>query len=55
MSALRLRETIEAATADCGGSLGSLTVMSNLTDPYRIDTPANRRDAEWLALAWEAR
>ena len=26
--------------------------MSQLTDPYRIDTPANRRDAEWFAKAW---
>lgn len=28
------------------------TVMSNLTDPYRLDTPANHRDAKWLADAF---
>jgi len=28
------------------------TVMSNLTDPYRLDTPANHRDAKWLANAF---
>ncbi len=48
-----LRDTIEKAAAENNGSLGALTVMSGLTDPYRIDTPANRRDAEWLAQAWE--
>jgi len=26
--------------------------MSNLTDPYRLDTPANHRDAKWLADAF---
>ena len=28
------------------------TVMSNQTDPYRLDTPANHRDAKWLAGAF---
>ena len=48
-----LRERIEAEVELRGLPLRALTVMSNLTDPYRIDTPANRRDAEWLAQAWE--
>ena len=48
-----LRERIEAEVEHHGRPLHALTVMSNLTDPYRIDTPANRRDAEWLAQAWE--
>ena len=48
-----LRDRIEMAVAERGSSLGALTVMSGLTDPYRIDTPANRRDAEWLARAWD--
>jgi hypothetical protein len=52
-SAPSLRGTIEAACSDTGSSLSDLTVMSGQTDPYRIDTPANRRDAEWLAQAWE--
>ena len=48
-----LRERIDAEVEHHGLPLKALTVMSNLTDPYRIDTPANRRDAEWLAQAWE--
>jgi len=37
---------------DAGGSMADWTVMSNLTDPYRLDTPANHRDAKWLADAF---
>ncbi|MEO6624975.1 MAG: hypothetical protein ABIN37_09100 [Burkholderiaceae bacterium] len=43
-----LREIIKSA----GGSMGEFTVMSAATDPYRIDTEANHRDAQWLADAW---
>ncbi len=45
---MSLRTIIQSA----GGSLASNTVMSALTDPYRLDTPANHRDAKWLADAW---
>jgi len=44
-----LREIIKNA----GSSLDSWTVMSNMTDPFRLDTPANNRNAEWLAAAWK--
>ena len=44
-----LREMIKNA----GGSLNSRTVMSAMTDPYRLDTPANNRNAQWLADAWK--
>jgi len=43
-----LLDTIKSA----GGSMADWTVMSNLTDPYRLDTPANHRDAKWLAGAF---
>ena len=43
-----LLDTIKSA----GGSMSDWTVMSNLTDPYRLDTPANHRDAKWLAGAF---
>ena len=45
-----LRTIIQSA----GGSLKKWTVMSAATDPFRIDTDANRRDAQWLADRWEA-
>ena len=45
-----LREIIKNA----GSSLDSWTVMSSMTDPYRIDTRANNRNAQWLADAWKA-
>lgn len=45
-----LRRTL-AQHAD-NHTLDSLTVMSGATDPYRLDTPANHRDARWLAEAW---
>ena len=45
-----LRSIIQSAS----GSLSDNTVMSNLTDPYRIDTEANHRDAKWLAQAFAA-
>lgn len=45
---MSLLDTIKSA----GGSMADWTVMSNLTDPYRLDTPANHRDAKWLADAF---
>lgn len=54
MSYENLRDTIETHANVNGHSLSTLTVMSTITDPYRIDTPANRRDAEWLAQAWQS-
>ena len=29
--------------------LHRLTVLSKVADPFRKDTPANHRDAEWVA------
>ena len=34
-----------------GLSLNDLTVLSSGRDPFRVDTPANHRDAAWLADA----
>jgi hypothetical protein len=31
-----------------GWGLEDLTVLAAINDPYRIDTPANHRDAQWL-------
>lgn len=47
-----LRAIIEAAAEDEQTSLADLTVMSALTDPYRLDVPAKHRDAAWIANAW---
>lgn len=44
--------TLLTTIKSAGGSLVDWTVMSNLTDPYRLDTPANHRDAKWLAEAF---
>lgn len=52
MTAIRLRESLETWATERGCSMTALTVMSSATDPYRVDTPANRRDAQWLADAW---
>ena len=41
----RLRAALEGA----GGSLKSLTVLAPQNDPFRVDTPAGHRDAQWLA------
>jgi hypothetical protein len=41
----RLREAIKALP----GTLSDNTVMSAVTDPYRMDTPGNHRDSAWLA------
>lgn len=39
-----LRATLESG----GGSLKSLTVLAPQNDPFRVDTPAGHRDAQWL-------
>ena len=41
-----LRRVIERARDDAGRRLDDLTVLQN--DPYRIDTPAGHRDAQWV-------
>ena len=46
---MNLRQIIKSAP----GSLDSNTVMSAATDPYRIDTPGNHDNAQWLASAWQ--
>ncbi len=46
--------TLSNIIKSLGGSLANLTVMSSQTDPYRIDTPANHRNAKWLADTWAA-
>ena len=39
---------LKAAKKEYGKPLSSLTVLSPQNDPYRLDTPANHRDAQWL-------
>jgi hypothetical protein len=40
---------LRAALAELGGPLRRWTVMKEESDPFRMDTPANHRDAAWLA------
>jgi hypothetical protein len=49
-----LRDTLETHADITGRPLKELTVMGSNTDPYRLDTPANHRDAKWFAEAWES-
>jgi hypothetical protein len=44
-----LRSVLEEARAEIKCSLGDLTVLSAAVDPYRLDTPANHRNGQWLA------
>jgi hypothetical protein len=46
-----LRRELEAAMTEHGLSMKDLTVMSDQTDPFRLDTPAHHRDGKWLADA----
>jgi hypothetical protein len=49
-----LRQTLDDAIAEANGSklsMKDLTVLSPQVDPFRIDTPANHRDGQWLAEA----
>lgn len=51
---MNLRAIIKQAADDGRVGLGDLTVMSVTTDPYRLDTPANHKIAQWLVQSWEA-
>ena len=44
-----LRTVLEQACAEERCSLTSLTVLAKDNDPFRLDTPANHRDARWVA------
>lgn len=44
-----LRSIIENACADEGCPLNALTVLASHNDPFRVDTPARRRNGEWFA------
>jgi hypothetical protein len=46
-----LRRRIEAAKKLTGLPLSKLSVLSAARDPYRLDTPAGRRDGAWL-VGW---
>lgn len=46
----RLRALLEAACESEECSLRDLTVLAVQNDPFRVDTPANHRDGEWLAI-----
>jgi hypothetical protein len=43
-----LGRMIDEAAADGGCSLDDLTVLAIQNDPFRLDTEAHRRDAEWV-------
>jgi hypothetical protein len=45
-----LRFTIDQACAEARCSANALTVLAAQNDPFRVDTPARRRDGEWLAM-----
>jgi hypothetical protein len=44
-----LRQALDDAMAEHGGTLRDFTAMSPGKDPFRLDTPANHRDGKWLA------
>lgn len=44
-----LRQALDAARHANKVSMSDLTVLSSGRDPFRLDTPANHRDAAWLA------
>ena len=46
-----LRQVLDHHRQAAGLSLDDLTVLSSGRDPFRLDTPANHRDAAWLAEA----
>ena len=43
-----LGRMIDEAAADGSCSLDELTVLANQNDPFRLDTEAHRRDADWV-------
>jgi hypothetical protein len=45
----KLRAVLEAAMAEHGCTMNDLTVLEKSNDPFRVDTPAGRRDGGWLA------
>lgn len=49
----KLAAVIQGAKAETGYALSDLTVMDIDHDPYRIDTPSKRRDAEWFVAQVE--
>ena len=44
-----LRAIIKAAKRSSRVNLADLTVLSAANDPYRLDTPAGHRCAQWFA------
>ncbi len=46
---MSLRNIIEAARRQEKVDLGELTVLTAKADPYRLDTPAGKRDGNWFA------
>jgi hypothetical protein len=44
-----LRRELATAMAAHGCSMKALTVLSEVRDPYRLDTPARHRDGRWFA------
>ncbi len=47
--AIKLRNVLETACSEHECGLSDLTVLAVQNDPYRLDTPRHRRDAEWVA------
>lgn len=43
-----LGDKLNELKRDSGMGLGELTVLSGSNDPYRLDTPTNRLNAEWF-------
>jgi hypothetical protein len=43
-----LGTVLRQAKAECGASLGDLTVLSPQSDPFRLDTPAHHAKARWF-------
>jgi hypothetical protein len=43
-----LREVLNRAVAESGYNMRELTVLAPQRDPYRLDTSAGHRDAEWF-------
>jgi hypothetical protein len=50
---MTLRERLEAACTESGLSMRALSVLSKARDPYRLDTEAGHRAAQWLAEQME--
>jgi hypothetical protein len=46
-----LLDALHDAISAGGGCLATYTVLDKKNDPFRIDTPASRRDGQWLAEA----